>query len=101
SSFPIASDPDRQLRVLLAEPIDEAEDLLHLVADDVPAEIESRAIDPFAMSAVGHGDARVAGPGVLAVDEDGDDDLAAVLGQVSRPLLFRRQTGSEADEHFR
>ena len=65
--------------------IDEGEHLLHLVADQVPAQLESRAINELA--------ARQPGPAVarldLPVDECRDEHRTAALGKPPRDLRFR------------
>ena len=97
ASFAIAEDADPGLLIragLLREPVDQGQHLLHLVADDVPAQLERRPVDELA---VGQPGAAVAG-GNGAVDQGRDDHPAAALGQPSRHLRLSRHPGNQADE---
>ena len=60
------------------------------------------AIDPFTMRLVGETpEPRVARPGIAPVNQDGHENLAAVLRQSPRKLAFRRQPGNKPDQHLR
>src|SRR5207249_3792722 len=79
AAFAVAKHADlrRLLARVLREPIDRGEDLLHLVADQVPAQLEGRAVEVLAV-----GQIRPAHPLFhLAADERRHDDAAAALGQ--------------------
>ena len=88
-------------RILLLKPVDRRQNLLHLVADDVAANLKRHAVNPFAVRLIGHADARNARPGVGPIDQHGHEQLAAVLGQTTRELGSWLDAGFQAGQHFR
>ena len=87
--FAIAEDADTGLLVragLLREPVDQGQNLLHLVADDVPTQLKRRSVDELAAGQPG---VAVAG-GDGAVDQGRDNHPAAALGQPPRHLSTQR-----------
>ncbi len=102
SPFAVAEHADRRMVLLPAEPIHRRQHFLHLVADDVPAHLVSHAIDELAVRLIGHpAQLRIAGPGILAVDQHRHQHSAAILGQPARELRFLRHAGRQADQHLR
>ena len=91
-AFRIASHGDARLRSLgLAflggEPIHGGENFLHFIADDVPAQLERLPVNPFAVRQVREASNRlVARPRVLAINQDGDQHLAALFRETSGEL---------------
>src|SRR5207248_9173835 len=76
SALAIASDTDRRMILFLAEPINSTKDLLHLVADNVPAHLERHAINELTVRLISEtAQLRAARPGVLAVDQRRDDNM--------------------------
>ena len=73
-------------RILASEPVDGREHCLRFIADDVAPGLISHAVNPLAVGQVGHSDAGDAGPRVFAIDESGNKDQAAALGQPAGEL---------------
>lgn len=86
----VDADGDMGCLRLRGKEVDQRQHLLDFIADDVASELKGHAVDELAVGLVGHADGRVAGPGVRAIDQDGDDDLAAELGETTRELGMRR-----------
>ena len=83
------------------EPIDQREDLLNFVTDEVPAHLVGLTIDPLPMRLVGEPvEGGIAGPVIVAIDQDGHDHQAAVLRETPGELRLRRHTGLEPRQHL-
>ena len=77
------------------------QDLLDFIPDNVPAQRERLAINPFAVRLVGEAvDPGVPRPGILAVNQDRDQNLTPILRQTPRELAFGRQSGRKPDQHL-
>ena len=81
-AFTIAPDSDGQARALRCKPVHARQRLLHFISQNVAAHQEGHAIDELTMRLVGHLDARITGPGVIAVDQRRRQHLATGSGQV-------------------
>ena len=98
----VTGDADLRLRPRpVLHPVHGGEDLLHLVADDVPAHLVRLAVDPLAVRLVGHRDPRVPGELDPAADEGRDHDAKAVRRQPPGELGSRRDAGGEARDLLR
>src|ERR1700704_6357802 len=86
--------------IFLREPVDGRQYFLDLIADDVAAYFECHAVDPFAVRLVGHADGGHAGPGVGAVDQDRDQNLAAVFRETACELRGWGHAWRESGQHF-
>ena len=103
------ADPSQRLRCLLRyrgvqldEPIDHRDNLLHFVTDDVAAHFVGLAVNPFAMRLVGEPTEQgIAGTRVVAIDQDGHDDLTAVFREAAGELRFGRKARLKPREHLR
>jgi hypothetical protein len=102
SAFAVSRDSDGRGtgEVLVCEPVDRGEHLLHFVPDDVPAILIGHPVDPLAVGLIGHcgGDAA---PGVAAIDEHGNQHLASALGETARELRGRVNARRQSGEHLR
>src|SRR5262249_34654188 len=89
----VADDADlRILATLLGEPVDGGEYLLQFVADQVPAQLERRAVEVLAVGQVGAAVALLH----LAADERRHDDAAAALSEATGKLRLRRHALHQA-----
>ena len=79
----------------MLEPIDGRQDLLHFVADDMPAHHVGLAIDPLAMRLVGPADVQVARPFVRPIDQYRHYDAEAGVCQTPRELRCRGNAGGQ------
>ena len=77
------------LGILAFKPIDNCQDLLNFIPNDVPAGLKGHAVDPLAMRHVRHADARNSREGIVAVHENGNDNLECRFqrdgGQIALP----------------
>ena len=78
------------------EPIHRGQDLLDLVADDVPAHVVRLPVDPLAMRLVRHRDPRVPGGFDPAADQGRDHDAEAARRQAPGELRSGRDAGGQA-----
>ena len=76
------------------------QDFLYFVADDVPAQLVGRPVDKLPVRMVGQAHFGGAGMGVAPVDEQGDEDAAAVFRQPPTDLRLFRQAGLQTGPHL-
>ncbi len=98
AALSVAEDSDfpglRYFPAVLVPPVDQREDLLNLVAGERPAQFVGRALEELAVCELC---AAVAGLDV-AIDESGDEDPAAVLGEPNCDLPVGRNSGQQPGE---
>jgi hypothetical protein len=102
AAFAVADDADVWVVLFAREPVHRRQHLLHFAPEECPAHLEGHAVDELAVRLVGQtAELRVARPGVAAVDQRGDEDAGAVLGQAAGVLGVVRDSGGHPDEHLR
>ena len=74
--------------------------LLHLIPDDVPAYFEAHAVEELAVRKVRPAHSRQVRPNALAVDQNRNENLAALLGEAPGVLRAGRHPSRETGQHF-
>ncbi len=102
AAFRMASHADRhRVAVLLLEPVDGGQYLLHLVADDVPAHVKSLPVDPLPPSLPRVLDLLIRRVQWTALHEHRNDHFAALFGQTPRELVGGFDSRRQPKQLFR
>ena len=100
ATLAVADDSEWLAGPLAVEPIDCRQHLLHLVANDVAAQLIGHAINELAMWLIGVTDSGVARPSILAVDQNRHQNTAAVFRQPAGELRRLRHPRRETGKHL-